>query len=324
MSAPRVCLIRVLRMKSLAGGLLAVFGFASAHAQNGAKLELRLIASVPVPEQFSIAGIDASASGLVALWSLHRPEVLICCHNSLQVIQNEDLARPVAARILNGDSLVEVLDGDNESLFQLSSSGRLISRRHLRVGFEINRAIPGAGGWYVVGQDSTGATIAAFLSDTGDLLRRDILLPQSSGPAPTVQLSRLPAGALATLADPPYTTWTLAAGAPPHIYALSLPRLDTDSVAPNRAPLWVSLPALPVDSGFIRTFSDLRSDQRILVLYDRHGSVLRQTRLDAALGLIASQPERHLLIAVRKVSGSELTFYQWRWEVDHPVGGRTK
>jgi hypothetical protein len=78
----------------------------------------------------------------------------------------------------------------------------------------------------------------------------------------------------------------------------------------------VSLPPLPVDSSLVRIFSDLRSDRRVLVLYDRRGAILRETTLDAALGLIESQPERHLLVGVRKITGTELAFYQWRWKTD--------
>jgi hypothetical protein len=78
---------------------------------------------------------------------------------------------------------------------------------------------------------------------------------------------------------------------------------------------------VPVDSFLVRTFSDLRSDRRLLVLYDETGAIIRQTELDAALGLVESQPGHHLLVGLRKLPGTELTFYQWRWETDLPRDG---
>jgi hypothetical protein len=196
--------------------------------------------------------------------------------------------------------------------------GTTVQRHPLPLEWDISRAVRGADAWYVVGRGRTGATVLASLSPSGQVLRQDELLPppDSSTPNPTIQLVRSPSGALATLAGPPYTTWTVTAGTPPRLLALRIPMLATGSADPNSAPIWVSLPPLPIDSFLVRTFSDLRSDRRLLVLYDASGAIVRETALDAALGLIESQQERHLLVGLRKIPGTELVFYQWRWKTD--------
>jgi hypothetical protein len=286
---------------------------------QGPRLELHMVASTPIPEEFSVAGVDAASERGFAVWSLHRPEILVCCSAGLRVVRNPEFARPVAARIAGGDSLLEVLDGDQRSLLTVTFGGTIIQRHTVPLRWDIGRGVRGAEGWYVVGRDSTGATLVAWVSSLGEVLREDELLPppDSSTPIPTVQLVQSPEGATAALAGPPYTTWTIAPGMRPRLLVLQLPQLDSGAATSNTAPIWVSLPPLQVDSTLIRVFSDLRSDRRVLVLYDPRGAILRETTLDAALGLIASQPERHLLVGVRKITGTELAFYRWRWRTDH-------
>jgi hypothetical protein len=76
---------------------------------------------------------------------------------------------------------------------------------------------------------------------------------------------------------------------------------------------WVALPALPLDKGLIQTLSDLRSDLRLLVVYDTDGSVLRHRQIDVPLGLVASAPARQELLAVRRVNEVEAVLYRWCW-----------
>lgn len=307
----------------LCGVLLLTLLSPARTAAQVPRLALRVVASVSIPEEFPVAGVDAGSGSLFAIWSLHRPEVLLCCRPELQVIRSSEFARPVAVRVASPDSVIEVLDADRRTLLSVTRSGATVQRRAIPIAWEISRAVHSLGVWYIVGQDSTGATVLASLSASGEVLRQDELVPSldSLTLAPAVLLARSPSGAFATLGRSPYTTWALSADHAPRPVPLHIPHLDPGSASPDSASIWVSLAPVPVDSFLVRTFSDLRSDRRLLVLYDERGAIIRETGLDAALGLIESQPGHQLLVGLRKLPGTELTFYHWRWETDLPRDG---
>jgi hypothetical protein len=83
----------------------------------------------------------------------------------------------------------------------------------------------------------------------------------------------------------------------------------------------VSLGTLALDHGYLQTIADLKSDLRVLVLYDTDGRVIRQSRLDVAIGMQYSIPARRLLLAAVRTNESQLIVYQWHWG-DHPESGR--
>lgn len=75
----------------------------------------------------------------------------------------------------------------------------------------------------------------------------------------------------------------------------------------------MSLSTLRLDGGFLQNLVDLRSDARVLILYDAQGKVRRHTTMDVPMGFVASVPGEHLLLAIRRVGGVELVGYNWRW-----------
>jgi hypothetical protein len=77
--------------------------------------------------------------------------------------------------------------------------------------------------------------------------------------------------------------------------------------------LWVALAVHPLDTGFIRTFADLRSDERVLATYGGDGSLLRQSRLDVPMAILTTVPGERLLLAARRTDRLEIVFYRWRW-----------
>jgi hypothetical protein len=98
-------------------------------------------------------------------------------------------------------------------------------------------------------------------------------------------------------------------------------KVDTIFASPREAgfPLkadtlrWIGLRALVLDAGFIRTFADLDSDDRILTVANAHGKITRTTKLNAPIAFIASDPELQLLLAIRSLNGSDAILYNWHW-----------
>jgi hypothetical protein len=77
---------------------------------------------------------------------------------------------------------------------------------------------------------------------------------------------------------------------------------------------WIGLPPIQLDQGALRTYADLKSDRRILALFDTGGTLVRTTDLNVPLGLIAGSPEFHRLVGAQYTVGTEAVLYDWRWE----------
>ncbi len=79
-------------------------------------------------------------------------------------------------------------------------------------------------------------------------------------------------------------------------------------------PLWIGLPLLPLDDGFFRVFSDLRSDRRRLEVWKPSGGHWRTVHIEVPLGFFESNPHEQLLLGVRGSGLPELVLYEWKWE----------
>ncbi len=73
------------------------------------------------------------------------------------------------------------------------------------------------------------------------------------------------------------------------------------------------MPALLLDSGFVQTIADLRSDRRSLLLFGSDGRFIRSTQLDIPMAFVSADPMAHRLIALRDIDERELVEYRWRW-----------
>jgi len=76
---------------------------------------------------------------------------------------------------------------------------------------------------------------------------------------------------------------------------------------------WVGLPVVQLDSGFLQTIADPRSDRRILVRYDSEGRVRSRAEITMAFGVLSARPEQRLLLALRRSDRTELVLYRWDW-----------
>jgi hypothetical protein len=76
---------------------------------------------------------------------------------------------------------------------------------------------------------------------------------------------------------------------------------------------WIGLGVLPLDTGYVLTVADPRSDERRIVLFDLEGRPVRTTSVRASWGAVAAIPKEHQLLAVRRTNVLELVVYKWRW-----------
>jgi hypothetical protein len=75
----------------------------------------------------------------------------------------------------------------------------------------------------------------------------------------------------------------------------------------------VSSPVFPLGAGSLQVLTDLRADRRLLILYGEDGRELRQRRLDAPFGVLASSEQPPLLLGTRRANGTQVVVYRWRW-----------
>ena len=79
------------------------------------------------------------------------------------------------------------------------------------------------------------------------------------------------------------------------------------------AGLWYGLPILPLDTGYLRVFADLRSDHRRLQWLNTDGVHHLLMELDDPIGFLDSDPVRRRLLALRAGNPTSITVYEWRW-----------
>jgi hypothetical protein len=82
--------------------------------------------------------------------------------------------------------------------------------------------------------------------------------------------------------------------------------------APPMDPLWVGLPLLKVETGFLRVVSDLRSDFRRIERWDARGQHVASTLVEFPFGLVASDRAGRMLVGVREAAGRfELALFEF-------------
>lgn len=69
-----------------------------------------------------------------------------------------------------------------------------------------------------------------------------------------------------------------------------------------------------IDSFFIHTTTDLRSDHRGMMLFTATGEFVRATYIQAPMGFINGSAAGRLIAAVRDVNRQELILYEWHWK----------
>jgi len=91
-----------------------------------------------------------------------------------------------------------------------------------------------------------------------------------------------------------------------------LPTKDNTSSQEYRE--WISMGLLALDRALILQLADPASDDRLVLLIDPAGRVLRTTTIHAAVGFVAADHLTRTLYAIRSLNVRELVAYRWTWE----------
>jgi hypothetical protein len=280
-------------------------------SQEYSHLQLVEVASFAVSDSFALLGAQTSPSGAVVLWAGNQSYLIVENRGVQTTVRHDSLSSPIAAALVEGDTVIEVIDADSRAVFTVTLGGRITSKQTIDEAFIIKQARHSPLGWMllaqapdsslVVGRMHRGGGVQLFDNASIASLRSVHMLPWNQG----LILSSITAD---------FDTW--AFDVPESAVArrfdpISLPREAVGSE--SAASLWVSLPLVQLDRGFLRTISDLRSDRRLLVLYDEGGRVIRQQVLNVPFGVLAAAPDSRLLVAARRADHLEVVKYRWRW-----------
>jgi hypothetical protein len=104
-----------------------------------------------------------------------------------------------------------------------------------------------------------------------------------------------------------------AAGAKTAPIINSVPSNNDRTRSGTEMRIWVGLPLLSLDEGYLRVSADSRSNRRRLDLWSSDGEYVRSRIVDTAMGLFASSPEHQLLLGLRNENGLEVVVYRWSW-----------
>lgn len=299
-----------------AASLLALFP--DVAITQGRHLELEELFARTLPAEFELAGASVRDSTSILLWARNQRHLLLQRGDSLWSIASEEITHPVAAALVVGDTIVEVVDVARRTILEVRLDGSLVKERPVGTDLFVETAVRTESGWvfggtspdgtYMVvraGEDLTATVLYTFNAAVGPTYTPVSTLLSTDGQRIFIAEVEEPFRALVVDPDGTVAAW------PPR----TSPRADESGI--GGAPHWVALPIVALDSDFVQTFADLRSDLRSLNLYDADGTPLREQRIQLPLAVVASIPGSNRLVAARRTNVLEVVVYNWSWSVSH-------
>jgi hypothetical protein len=220
------------------------------------------------------------------------------------------LGRVVAAAFLSNDS-VEVIDAEGPSLLRASLSGSC-SKRPLKWEGMISSGVFSGRRWLVLSEGRPNATQLVRLEDRPRAL---FDLPHRPRTPLDREASFVTASSGRTMHASmiwPFEWVALDTAGTVVLESRAITR-TTRALVDTTYVDWVGLPVFQLDSGFLQTLADPRSDKRVLVLYDLDGRVVNRRAMNVAFGILTVSVHQRMLLALRRSDRNELVRYRWDW-----------
>lgn len=301
--------------------LLAVApGHGIARVQDGSEdvLTLAEVWSLDVPPDFPIVGAALSSDGAVVAWGAEGGAVLYHPNPDTGDVQprivESGAGRIVAARIEGGR--ITVVDGKPPRVIRFTPDGRILMMAPFVAVSRVDAAVWHNDTWALLGRDVAGdggVFRASLASGSPRNDRLSLVTPIDIAQLPVTWLVAAgPALIVAGLRAPFRARAIGRNGALRFEFEVSFPVPGIrDAAAAADSTRWVALRPVRVGRKYLRTFADVKSDRRVLAVYDEGGRLLRQRVLEVPLGLIAAVESRHQVLAARNLGSVELVAYEW-------------
>ncbi len=278
-----------------------------------ATLELREIATAPLPPTFGVLGGAISSDGSVLLWDATSLLSYSLASGISRVCVNLTLA-PRYAAPSEAAGHFEVFDSLMQRVLEVPASARCVPRILETVQQSDEVVWRGSEGWVsarITGPDRVSFEVLRARTGAGLLTLPPYLPVRFSNAADYVPAASASASYLTETAYPFRTlrfhhgTAVVVAFDPTYELAAAARRELLSG--------WRSLRLVALDGAFLQVLVDPRSDRRRVLLLDGRGRLVRERQMDVAIGFLDAHSPTRILIAVRNVGRSEIVYYRWRW-----------
>lgn len=307
-------------MSRLLTAVVAAYGLAAATTVGCAGPELPTLALTEqrrwvLPDTATLVGATLSARGAVAAWLRNPGGVFVLDRDGrMQAMPDLRAGDPVGAAFATGDSVVEVVDARSSTVLVAHAGSGSFTGHPYSVPIVVTSAVRAQGGsWFLGGIDGEGFFRVYELQPDrrgSRLYGKVAAIPGNPFASAHASLSIAGDCLLVSFLDHPYSVVALCSNGE----VARWPTVTGQPTAPREnGQEWIALGVWPLDSGYVRTFSDVRSDVRDLVLYSRAGQFVRQTSVATAFAVVGTVPDAQLLLAAHRVDHAYLVLYHWHW-----------
>jgi len=264
---------------------------------------------ITLPDSFAVAGAAINDDHRIVAWSrVNRRVLLIDRKGAILEIGERRFADPFAAGFVGNE--LQVFDAQRKSVSRFDLDGKLISEAPMVLSVEVKGASANGKAWLFGVSDEMGEIRLIEVISGHAANGRPTLLSFEETTPTRLSISTREDGWIVSELETPYRSYSVQGSS-----VLAWPRLKLTAVEDG----WVGLATLAIDSGYLRTFADLRSDHRVLVLFDHNRRYVRELRLNAPMAFIGTNETTRTLVATRRLQRFELVLYEWRWRDDTPI-----
>lgn len=305
-------LLRVLRSCTAA---LCMFAFADASCAGGiganVGLTLDAISRVDLPSGLRPTGARLVA-GRVLVWQNDPPRLVVVRNSEVSEVSLRQVRGIVSASFDPRDSTLLVVDPITASVVHLpphSGEPRLVPLRIpvgvLSATWRRNSLVVGG-----VGEHRDLRLFAFDSTESANEIGTVEMEAPVKGRDPETYLTTHGDELLVAFARTPYVVREVDGRGVPRRSFNEVPS-DTQLAGSGA---WVGLALLPLDDGYLRTFSDLRSDSRVLCIYSAERRLIKVTAIASPIGFVDSSPGERVIIGVAVLGEpAQLVMYRWQW-----------
>jgi hypothetical protein len=277
-------------------------------AADQPRLHLEEEFAITLPDSSPLLGVAGEHAGNLVAWSQSGAFLLSATSPPQRV--RVTLSGVPAGGSFAGPGVVEILDPAGAQVRRTTGEAELPGKA-LRPGLGLVDAVrTDEFGWVVAGLEHRGRlSIQALDGSSWWVIEADTL---PGGVLRPYRLGLARRSVLLTEAEPPFRTWRIGPDGP------GVPFAPRGSGYPESAGIqrWVSAPVVDLGDALLQTLSDLGSDRRLLILYDRHGREQRKTVIAVPMAFVGVTRDRRHLIGVRDVGRPEVVLYRWSWSTN--------
>jgi hypothetical protein len=275
--------------------------------ESSAHGELIEVRKVALPDSLAPTDAAISVKGDIVIWSQESGKATILDRrNGLHVLTVPRRWQPVGASF-DADGSVDIWDAASSMLHRFSARGMLLSRRSVPRGY-VNHAIRVNGIWFTSGYDKRRNLIVSYLAQSGEL-RKLYSVVKDTLKRDATYLGAAENELLLSSSEWPYETVRLALNGV--VTSTFRPRLHEGGTEDQAVSELRALPLVSINDGFIQTFTDLRSDRRIVALLSEAGETRSVRHMEIPIGIAAADARSSTLVAVRNIEQLELVQYRW-------------